>query len=53
MEMPRTSPRDVARAVLDAVESGEEDIFPDPMSQHVRGAWLKEPKAVERQFGSI
>lgn len=52
-EMPKTPPIDVARAVLAAMEKGEEDIFPDPMAQQVYAAWRQDPKAVERQFASM
>ena len=52
-EMPKTAPIDVARAVLAAVEAGEEDIFTDSMSQQVYAAWRQDPKAVERQFASM
>jgi short-subunit dehydrogenase len=31
-DAPKSSPESVARAILDGVESGEEDIFPDPVS---------------------
>ncbi len=51
--LPKTSPDDVARAIVEAVARGEEDILPDPMSRQVVGAWLKDPKAVERQFGAM
>jgi NAD(P)-dependent dehydrogenase (short-subunit alcohol dehydrogenase family) len=44
---------DVARAVLAGVEAGDEDIFPDPMSQQLYAAWRKDHKAVERQFASM
>jgi NAD(P)-dependent dehydrogenase (short-subunit alcohol dehydrogenase family) len=52
-QMPKTPPIDIARAVLDGVTAGEEDIFPDPMSQQVYAAWRQDPKAVERQFASM
>ena len=52
-EMPKTAPIDVARAVLTAVAAGEEDIFPDSMSQQIYAAWRQDPKAVERQFASM
>jgi len=32
LEIPKASPESVARAIFDGVEKGEEDIFPDPMS---------------------
>lgn len=52
-EMAKTAPSDIARAVLAAVAAGDEDIFPDPMSQQVYAAWRQDPKAVERQFASM
>jgi len=39
LEIPKTSPEDVARATLDGVEQGEEEIFPDPMSQSLADGW--------------
>lgn len=53
VEMPKTSPQDIARTVLAAIEAGDEDIFPDPMSQGAYATWLQNPKALERQFGSM
>jgi NAD(P)-dependent dehydrogenase (short-subunit alcohol dehydrogenase family) len=53
IDLPKTSAQDVARAVLDGVEAGLEDITPDAMSRDVHGAWLKDPKGVERQFGAM
>jgi NAD(P)-dependent dehydrogenase (short-subunit alcohol dehydrogenase family) len=50
---PKTPPIDVARAILDGVEAGVEDIFPDPMSQQVYAAWRQDHKAVEKQFASM
>jgi hypothetical protein len=43
----------VARAILDGVEAGVEDIFPDPVSQQVYAAWRQDHKAVEKQFASM
>jgi NAD(P)-dependent dehydrogenase (short-subunit alcohol dehydrogenase family) len=53
INMPKTSPQDVAHAVLEALAAQEEDIFPDPMSQSGHMTWLQDPKALERQFGSM
>lgn len=39
LEVPKTPPEDVARATLDGVEQGEEEIFPDPMSQSLADGW--------------
>src|SRR5215468_12166691 len=33
LDIPKASPQPVARAIFDGVEQGEEDIFPDPMSE--------------------
>src|SRR5260370_870698 len=32
-ELPKASPRDVAFAVLDGIEPGQEDIVPDPLAR--------------------
>jgi NAD(P)-dependent dehydrogenase (short-subunit alcohol dehydrogenase family) len=52
-EMPKTPAIDVARATLDGIESGEEDIFPDPMARQVYSAWRQDHKAVERRFAAM
>ena len=52
-EMPKTPAIDVARATLDGIESGDEDIFPDPMARQVYSAWRQDHKAVERQFAAM
>ncbi|WP_034215853.1 SDR family oxidoreductase [Actinoplanes subtropicus] len=52
-DMPKTSPQEVADAILDGVEAGEEDIFPDAMSRAGHQAWRHDPKALERQMASI
>jgi NAD(P)-dependent dehydrogenase (short-subunit alcohol dehydrogenase family) len=49
-DIPKSSPESVARAILDAVDKGEEDIFPDPMSQTMAEGWRSgAAKALERQ----
>jgi NAD(P)-dependent dehydrogenase (short-subunit alcohol dehydrogenase family) len=49
-DIPKASPQSVARAIFDGVENGEEDIFPDPMSQSIADSWRNGPaKALERQ----
>jgi len=52
-DMPKTSPEEVAAAILDGVEAGEEDIFPDAMARAGHHAWRGDPKALERQMASI
>lgn len=53
VEIPKTSPEDVANAIVQGVLEGKEDIFPDPMSQQVYSAWVADHKAVEREFGAM
>jgi NAD(P)-dependent dehydrogenase (short-subunit alcohol dehydrogenase family) len=50
--LPKTPAIDVARAVLDGIEAGTEDIFPDPMAQQLYAAWRQDHKAVERQLAA-
>jgi len=53
VEMPKTSPADVAKAIVAGVSTVVEDIFPDPMSSSVYEAWRKDHKAVEKQFAAM
>jgi NAD(P)-dependent dehydrogenase (short-subunit alcohol dehydrogenase family) len=49
-DIPKSSPESVARAIFDGVEKGEEDIFPDPMSESMAESWRSgAAKALERQ----
>jgi NAD(P)-dependent dehydrogenase (short-subunit alcohol dehydrogenase family) len=49
-EIPKASPESVAGAIFDGVENGEEDIFPDPMSESMAESWRSGAvKALERQ----
>ena len=49
-DIPKASPQSVARAIVDAVECGEVDIFPDPMSASVADSWRGgAAKALERE----
>jgi NAD(P)-dependent dehydrogenase (short-subunit alcohol dehydrogenase family) len=53
-DIPKASPQSVARAIFDGVENGEEDIFPDPMSQSIADSWYNGPaKALERQNAAL
>ncbi len=53
LQMPKTSPAEVAKALLAGVERGEEDIFPDPMAQEMGALWNKSHKELERAFASL
>jgi len=53
-DIPKASPESVARAIFDGVENGEEDIFPDPMSQSIADSWRDgAAKALERQNSAL
>ena len=39
LDIPKTPPADVARAIFDAAQAGEDDIFPDPMSAALAEKW--------------
>jgi len=51
--MPKAMPASVAQAIVEGVIAGDEDIAPDAMAEQVWGIFLSDPKAVERQFGSM
>ena len=53
LNIPKVSPESVARAILNGMEKGEEDIFPDPMSEGIAEGWHSGvAKALERQFAA-
>ncbi len=53
LEMDKDSPEQVALAVVNGLQSGVEDMFPDVMSTEVGAYYLKDPKAIEKQFGTF
>src|SRR3954447_18172296 len=54
LDIPKTPSRDVARATLDGVERGEEEIFPDPMSRSLADGWRAGvAKELERQNAAL
>ncbi len=53
-EIPKSTPEAVARGVLDGVERGDEDIFPDPMSGAMAESWRSgAAKSMERQNAAL
>ncbi len=53
LDIPKFSPEAVARGIFDGMEKGEEDIFPDPLSQSIAEGWRTgATKALERQFAA-
>jgi NAD(P)-dependent dehydrogenase (short-subunit alcohol dehydrogenase family) len=54
LDIPKSSPTSVARHVFDGVQSGQEDIFPDPMSQTLADSWESgAAKVLERQYATL
>jgi NAD(P)-dependent dehydrogenase (short-subunit alcohol dehydrogenase family) len=54
VNVPKASPESVAHAIFDGVEKGEEDIFPDPMSESIADGWRSGvAKSLERQFAAF
>lgn len=54
LDIPKASREYVARGIFDAVDNGEEDIFPDPLSAALADGWRAGPaKALERQNAAL
>jgi len=54
LEIPKASPESVARAIFDGVAKGEEEIFPDPMSESIAEGWRSGAvKSLQRQFAAL
>jgi len=51
--LDKVSPRSVAEAILDGIEAGEEEVFPDPMSRQFGELFLESPKALESQLAEM
>lgn len=52
-DMPKTSPEAVARAVIEGVEQGLDEILPDPMSRELFATWKGDPKALELRLAAM
>ena len=51
LDIPKASPESTAQAILEGVENGEEEIFPDPMSEAIAEGWRNSAvKELQRQF---
>lgn len=54
LEIPKSAPESVARGIFDGVENGEDEIFPDPMSESMAESWRSgEAKALERENAAL
>ena len=51
--LDKTSPADVAEAILDGVEAGAEDVYPDPFAATFGAQFESSPKASERQLAAM
>ena len=49
----KATPESVANEILDGIEKGVEEIFPDPMSKEMGNAYLQSPKELERQITAM
>jgi short-subunit dehydrogenase len=52
LNIQKADPFDVAKNILDEIEKGEEDIFPDNMSKQCESCWCNNPKLLERQLST-
>jgi NAD(P)-dependent dehydrogenase (short-subunit alcohol dehydrogenase family) len=53
LDIAKASPESAAKAILDGLEKGEEEIFPDPMSALMAEGWRNGAlKALERQMAA-
>jgi NAD(P)-dependent dehydrogenase (short-subunit alcohol dehydrogenase family) len=53
LDIPKASAESVAREIIDGVEQGDEEIFPDPMSELIAEGWRNGAvKALQRQFAA-
>jgi len=53
LDIPKASPESAARGIFDGLEKGDEDIFPDPLSESIAEGWRTGAvKALERQFAA-
>ena len=53
LTLPKSAPREVAGAILEGIEAGQEDIFPDPFSVDFGRGFQASPKASERQVAAM
>jgi NAD(P)-dependent dehydrogenase (short-subunit alcohol dehydrogenase family) len=53
IDVPKTPPADVAAGLLEGLEAGDEDIFPDPNARAMSQTWWTDPKAFERAFARV
>jgi NAD(P)-dependent dehydrogenase (short-subunit alcohol dehydrogenase family) len=52
IELEKATPAHAANAILDGLEAGREEIFPDPFAQQLGELYLSTPKGLERQVNA-
>jgi hypothetical protein len=53
-DIPKASAETAAQGIFDGLEKGEQDIFPDPVSQSLAEGWRNgTAKALERQYAAF
>lgn len=53
LTLPKTSPAEVAAAIVDGIVNDVEDIYPGTMAQQMSQVWLQNPKQLEAQFAGM
>ena len=53
IEMEKESPQSVASKIFDALERGDEDLFPDAMAAQWHEQWKQDAKALEHEIGAM
>ena len=53
LPLEKASPADAARAIVAGIIAGDEEIFPDAMSQSTGPAFFADPKELERQVSAV
>jgi len=53
LTLEKASPADAARAIVAGIVAGNEEIFPDKMSQGAGPAFFADPKGLERQVAEV
>jgi NAD(P)-dependent dehydrogenase (short-subunit alcohol dehydrogenase family) len=49
LQAEKTSPETAAEAILEGLDAGNEEIFPDPTARQIGELFLRDPKGLERQ----
>ena len=53
VDMPKSTPLEIAEAALDAVTKGLEDVYPGDMAASVRDGMVSDPKKLEKEFATL